>query len=190
MSVPNWRRCSASSSEAPAQAGAQLQAEAEEDGRFQANHVQVLGDADLGFGFKIHVPLLAFADLGGRLAEAGEDAREQHRRHVQEQLVGPHQHHVAGEDGDVGVPLFVHGGLAAAQGGLVHQVVVEEGEVVEDFGGQGGLEDAAELVGEEVGTEQREQRADALAAQAHDVADGGVEGFRLPARNRVGRGRR
>ena len=105
------------------------------------------------FGLKIHVPLLAFADLGGRLAEAAQHRGQQGRRHVQEQLVGPHQHHVAAQDGHVGVPLLVHRGLAPTQGRLVHDVVVEQGEVVEDFGGQCRPQHGLQLVGKEVGAQ-------------------------------------
>ena len=49
------------------------------------------------------------------------------------------RHHMQGipEDGEVVVPLLVHGGMTAAEGRLVHDVVVHQGEIVEEFHSQG-----------------------------------------------------
>ena len=104
------------------------------------------------------------------------------RAEVGGQLGGLPEEEVAGEDRDVVVPACVGGVGAAAQGRLVHDVVVVEGRHVGELDdarrGQdlGGVRLRASL-----GRQQHQQRAEALAARGHQVRGRGGDVVRAPA---------
>jgi hypothetical protein len=93
---------------------------------------------DVG-GFEIDVELLSSADVEGCLGEEVEEFGEVLRRRLCEELVGSDEECITGEDGGGGIPLDMDGGLIASERGVIDEVVVDEGEVMEEFEGEGGL---------------------------------------------------
>ena len=82
---------------------------------------------------------------------------------------------IPGEDGEVVVPFLVHGGMAAAEGRLVHDVVVHQGEIVEELYGEGRRQRL--FPGSPAGLACRhdQHRSQPLAPQAHEVADRSIQ---------------
>ena len=114
----------------------------------------------------LHLQQFAFDHLLGERDEQVEDAEVALFQRGGE---GLHVEPVAGEDALGVAPGGVGGGAAAAEFGLVDDVVVDQGCGVEhlDHGAEAdaGVRGAAEGFG----GEQQQQRADALAAAGHQV---------------------
>ena len=127
--------------------------------------------------FEIHVVLLSLADAERHLVEEGHHLRQQVRRDAAEQAVGADQHGVARENGHVLPPACEDRGLAAPHGRVVHDVVVQQGEVVEHLDGGGGRQGLLQVVGEQAAREHHEHRSQPLATPGERVADGCVEPF-------------
>ena len=72
-----------------------------------------------------------FGELEG---DFGTGGRVEHR------LEGEGGEGVAGEDGDVAVPFAVNRGLPPTDGRVVHDVVMDESEIVKHLEGGGGIE--------------------------------------------------
>ena len=126
-------------------------------------------------GFKFHVPLLAFADFQRGAVEYVKGSWNHVRRQFGQGLVGQYQHGISGEDGGVGIPPRVDGGLAAAQGRRVHDVVVDEGKIVEEFHGVCGGQCGTRVGSTGLGTQEHQHGAQPFAAQFQEIALGGVQ---------------
>ena len=129
-------------------------------------------------GLKLHVPLLAFAHFQRRAVENLERLRQCGRRQFRQRLVRQHQHGIAGQDGRVGVPFGVDRGLAPAERSRVHDVVVNQGKVVEQLNGVGPGKRGAWVSAAGLGTQQHQNRTQPLAAQIQQITLGGVESVR------------
>ena len=114
-------------------------------------------------------------DLDAGLAEGLQNGVAVAVRLFEEILPGKDVHSVAGKDGGVFVPFAVDGGLAAPYGRAVHQVVVEQGEVVEYFDADGCIACLLYVAPQEVGGGEEQRRAYAFAAQGEGVFDRLVE---------------
>ena len=114
----------------------------------------------------LHLEQLALNHLLGERDEEFENAEVALFQGVRERL---HVEPVAGEDALGVAPGGVGGGAAAAEFGLVDDVVVDQGCGVEHL--DDGAEADARVRGaaERLGREQQEQRANALAAAGHQV---------------------
>ncbi len=92
-------------------------------------------------------------------------------------LEGLHVEPVAGEHAHGVAPLSVGGGTAAANLGLVDNVVMDEGSGVDNFNYGGELYRALALVSQEFGGEQQERRTQPFASSGaqvfSDLGDGG-----------------
>ena len=72
----------------------------------------------------------------GEPPETVQDAGKLFRFHAAENLVGEDHHGIAREDGAVHPPLSHYRRLAAPQVGVVHNVVMQQGEIMVDLHGQ------------------------------------------------------
>ena len=70
-------------------------------------------------------------------------------------------------------------GLAPAHGGVVHDVVVQQREVVEHLDGRSRGQRLLHVVGEDAAGERQQHGAEAFAAPGERIADRGVEEFRF-----------
>ena len=154
----------------PSEVRAHLERTAQQHGGLQADHLQVFRQGHVVALLEVHVLLLALADLQGVSAEQFED-----HGIAGHQLVGLHQHGITAQDGGVHAPLRMHGGLPPAQGGGVHDVVVHQGEVVEELDAQGGVERPVRIATEELATQERGRRTNPLGGQVQQVGHGRVE---------------
>ena len=140
----------------------------------QLDHVHVFDHRDLGFLFEIHVVLLSFAHLERHGVEGREHLRQQVGRDAAQQAVGVDQHGVAREDGHVLAPFGIDRGFAAPHGGVVHDVVVQQREVVEHLDGRSCGQRLLHVVGEDAAGERQQHGAEAFAAPGERIADRGV----------------
>ena len=106
------------------QDGPHLDGTGQEHARLEAYHLDILLLGYIIALFEVHVVLLSLAYL-----QCGFGAEVEHRLQfvavaLQHLLIGEHQHRVAGEDGCIVAPPFVHGDMPPSQVGLVHQVIV------------------------------------------------------------------
>ena len=127
-----------------------LQRAGQEDTRLETYHLDILFLGDIGAALEVHIELLSLANLQGCLGEDFKDGGEHGCRTLHHALIGQHEHGVAGENGLVGIPLPVHGGMSAAQVGIVHEVVVEKSVVMISLQSHGLHENLLRVVLEEV----------------------------------------
>ena len=73
----------------------------------------------------------------------------------------------------------MHGRFAATGVGTVHDVVVQQREVVEHFDGESGRFGAVDLVAEQVAGHQQRDRTDSFAALFERIDDRSVQQFGL-----------
>src|SRR5690554_151246 len=146
--------------------GAGLETGTEQNGGLESDHFEVIFDAHAAALLKFHVVLLAFADFETGATEELEYGAKTFGGTPGHQLIGEDGHSIARKYGGIAVPLPVHGGPIAAHVGLVHDVVVQEGEVVEDFEAQGRVKAVLYPLGVVQGAAQEaEHGPDALSAQ-------------------------
>ena len=69
----------------------------------------------------------------------------------------------------------MHGGLPSAQGGGIHDVVVHQGEVVEELDPQRGVERPVRIATEELATQERSRRSHPLGGQVQQVGHGRIK---------------
>ena len=106
-----------------------------------------------------------------------QNTRQQCRRCLRQQPVGADEHGVARQNRHVAAPAGVDRRFAAAHGGIVHDVVVQQREVVEYLDGGGGGQRDVDVVGKQPARQQQQHRAQALAAARERIADRIVEPF-------------
>lgn len=158
-----------------AQQGADRGGPGQQHRGLQLDHVHVFHDRNLRLAFEIHVVLLSFAHFERHGVERREYLRQQLRRHLAQQPVGADQHGVTREDRHVLSPLGVDRGFAAPHGCIVHDVVVQQREVMEHLDGRGGRQGMLYLIGEDAVGEHQQHGAQALAAARERIADRGVK---------------
>src|SRR5690349_8556408 len=93
----------------------------------------------------------------------------------EERLVAVGDELVAGQDRRAFIPFGVDGWTVAAHGGMVHDVVVDEREIVQDFDGGRGMEGACGVAAGGFAGEQEEERPEPLPSGSEDVAHRRVE---------------
>jgi hypothetical protein len=144
---------------------AELHGDAEEARGLAVDEVEILLFVD-EVAELLHLEQLAFDHLLGKRDEQVEDAEVALFESVGE---GLHVEPVAGEDALGVAPGGVGRRTAAADVGLVDDVVVDQGCGVEhlDYGAEADARVAGAAEG--FGGEQQQQRADALAAAGHQV---------------------
>jgi hypothetical protein len=111
-------------------------------------------DRDVTAPFEFQIKCLSFADLEDAGGEQAGEAGQRVVTGAEEVLVGQAEQHVAAEEGGIESPADVDGGAAASGWGVVHDVIMDEGEVVRDFDGAAGMQrgshaSAHRLAGEE-----------------------------------------
>ena len=107
------------------------------DRGLESNHVHVFVHRDVVTRLKRHVALLALADFFRGDVEHAKDVRQGVRGRAFQGRQGQGVHHISRQNRGVLGPLGVHGGTATAKRCLVHDVVVHQGEIVEQFHGHG-----------------------------------------------------
>ena len=141
------------------------------------DHVHVFHDRDLAFALEVHVVLLSFADFERHGVERAQYPGQQLRGHFAQQAVGADHHGVARKDRHARPPLGIDRRFAAAHGGVVHDVVVQQREVVEHLDGGRSRQGGLKPVGENAVCEHQQHRAQAFAAARQRIADRCVETF-------------
>src|SRR5690606_31822376 len=135
----------------PGNYGAHFQRSAHQYGGFVFDHFDVFLDGHLLPGLEIYVILLAFAYLNGGLGEQHGQFPEGFAGIAFKKPVGIDQHGVAREDAGVDVPTLMYGGISAAQGGSIHNIVVDQGKVVKGLYGKGGIKGFPVIAPEDLG---------------------------------------
>jgi len=128
-------------------------------------HLDIFGLGDIVARLEGNIELLALVDLKRGLGEDAEHGRQLVGRHLLYALKRQDEHVVAREDGLVGIPAAMNGGLTATHIGIVHQVVVQQGEVMIGLQSNGRHEDILGLRFPQVIGHEHEYRTDAFATQ-------------------------
>ena len=89
---------------------------------------------------------MSLAYLGSADIKPFQTVLQQGRRHIHKQIVGLYEHYVPGKYGYIDIPFLVHGGLAAPDGRLVHNIVMHQGEIVEHLDSQCRFDDSFGLL--------------------------------------------
>ena len=89
------------------------------------------------------------------------------------------QHSVAREDGLISVPLLMHRLVTTTHIGIVHQVVVQQGEVMIGLQSDGLRDDTLWIILKEIIAHQHQHRAHTLASQRQHVLDRFIQRERL-----------
>ena len=155
---------------------AHLRRACDEDCRLQPDHLQIIVHRHEVHVLEIHIVLLPFAYFCRCLRKQLQCLWKHSSRCFRHQLVALDGHHVAGKDSRVFVPLAVDRRHSAPYVRLVHDVVMDQREAVEDLHGGSGREDllAECVLVKGVGCEA-ETRADALSADLHHVSQRVIE---------------
>ena len=140
--------------------------------------MQVLRDRHLGALFEFHIHLLPFADLACDLVERGQDTRQVLVFGLQEVFIRKNEHDIARQDSRIFPEQRVYGRFAPTQGRCIHDIVVYQGEVVEDFDGVGQGQGLFYIGPVQPIAEHGHSRAQALTAQLQDIVDGCIQTLR------------
>ena len=126
---------------------------------------------------EVHVVLLSLVDLDGSPGEELRYLGQVLLVTLADALHGHHQHVVSAQDGRVVVPLLVDGGLSASHLGTIHQVIMEQCEIVVCLQSNGGKYGGRDVLPIEVAGHEEQDRAYALPSQREGVGDRGIESF-------------
>ena len=151
----------------------------EQDGRLERYHVQVILHGNPFERFEIHVVLLSLAHLQRGIVEDAENTGQDGRVGLFEQTVGVNHHGIARKDGAVDTPFAVYGRFAAADGSIVHDVVVQQREVVENLHRRSTRQRTRHVVAEYVACHHGQQRPEPFAALTERIDNGLVKRIRL-----------
>lgn len=143
----------------------------EENGCFEPYHSDVLVGSDIGACLEVNVELLSFSDFDVHLVERLDDGTEHRRGDGGYIGVGESLHGVARQNCRIFVPLEVDCGFAVTFGSFVHDVIVEQCEIMVYFEANGRSESRLDIVAEEIGRHQDETGAHAFAAAGEHVLD-------------------
>ncbi len=146
--------------------GARLRGGGEEGGGLGRDHAQVIlfGGGEVVGRFELHH--LALGDDGGG---AGEDVEHGKAAGVDHELEGAAEEEIADQHAGLVAPHHIGGELAAAQGGGIHHVVVQQGGCVDELDGGGQLHMGIARVFAGAGGGQCQHGAQALAARFDQV---------------------
>ena len=114
-------------------------------------------------------------DLLVHQIERVDDVLEYTRRSFGDELIGQPLHGISTEDGLIVVPFHMDGGTPTARRGLVHDVVVEQGEVVVHLDSKGWFQSCLDVIVVEAGCNEHEGGTQTLASRIKGVPDGVVE---------------
>ena len=157
------------------QDGTDLHGTGQQHARLQTDHLDILFLAHVVAGLKLHVELLSFIDLVGRHQEGFEHVLQLVGLTGSDPAESLQQHGVAREDGLIGIPLPMHRLMTAPHVGIVHQVVVQQGEVVIGLQSEGLRHNAQGVVLEEVVGQQHQYGAHTLATDGQHILDGFIQ---------------
>ena len=114
-----------------AEHGSHLEARGKQYGGFETDHVDVFIQADGILRFEIHVKLLAFADFHGRPVETMHDPPDVRTVDAVQVVIGHNEHNIASQQGGRFTILCMNRGFATPKWRFVHDIVMDEGEIVE-----------------------------------------------------------
>ena len=154
--------------------------------RLQANHLHILVDGHIGARLKLHVILLSLVDSDCRFVELLQQAHRFLRLHtVDHELRGEGEHGVARQDGGIVVPFVANRRFSTAQVSLVHNVVVEQREVMIHLYGCRLRQSLGTVTAYSVARGEQDYRAKAFAALLESVDYRFVQAFGIsPCRAR------
>ena len=133
--------------------------------------MEILFDRNRLPGFEIHIVLLAFADFDGHRIEAGENLRQHLGRVFAQQAVGADEHRIARQDGDVLSPFGEDGRVTPAHRRVVHDVVVQQREIMENLDGCRCRHGRLGLVGEDSAGKHQQHGTQPFPAHREGIAD-------------------
>ena len=142
-----------------------------QNGRLQLDHADILLDGHVVTILEIHIVLLPLENLHRRIVEDLENFRQQLCRGFLKQVISVYQHGIAREYGDILIPLSEYRRFAPTDRSVVHDVVMQKGEVVEKLQGRRTWHSLVGLVREDPARQKCQHRSDTLAALLHRVAD-------------------
>ena len=89
--------------------------------------------------FEVDIYLLAFANFAGGSVKKGEYGGQMFGMHAAQVIVGLNHHNISGQQGSIIAIFFMHGFVPSAQGGFIHNIVVNQGKIVKQFNRSGYL---------------------------------------------------
>ena len=110
--------------------GTHLQTRGQQHRGLEADHVDIFVQTDGVIGLEIHVQLLAFADLHGRPVETVHDPPDVRAVDPVQIIIGYHEHDIPSQQSGWFSILCMHRRFSSAQGRLVHDVVMDQREIV------------------------------------------------------------
>ena len=140
-----------------------LQTASQQNRSFQCNHIDVFVHSHVVALLEIHIQLLAFANFGCRAVEDVQYCR-QSAFYFGHFHVGVNVHHVAAQNARSQSVGGVHRRLPAPQRRFIHDVVVDEREVVEQFHRRCGMPSIGSQFAKKFVSHEAKHRPDAFAA--------------------------
>ena len=128
---------------------------------------------------EIHIVLLPLADPDGHIRKHGEQLRQHGLVALRKQTVGPNHHRIARKNRHIVVPARMHGRLAPTHVRTVHDVVVQQREIMENLYGHRGRLRSVDPSAESRAGHQQGDRPDPLAALLERISDRLVQQARL-----------
>ncbi len=120
---------------------AQFGGKSDQGGGFSPDHCQIGFNGDRCLGLKGDIQILPLGQVKTHLVEAGDgllrDFQAQGGRQGEHAQLGNAEEGIPSVDGLGRPPFLPQGGTAMADGGIVFDIIVNEGEVVQKFNRQG-----------------------------------------------------
>ncbi|OPZ80809.1 MAG: hypothetical protein BWY77_00913 [bacterium ADurb.Bin431] len=155
--------------------GARLAGQLEKPAGFFFDHLIILRQRDFHTRFELLVQRLPFTDIEDGAAESAQDGGQVAAIHPRQQGIAQDQEGVSGEDGDIFVPAVVDGWPAAAKFIMVHDVIMDQGEVVDHLDGEGTIQGLLRVSADGLAGKQQQTGPELLARLGEGIAHGVVK---------------
>ena len=125
--------------------------------------------ADRVFGLEIHVQLLAFAYFHGRPIESVHDPSDMRVVDAVQVIIGHHEHDISSQQGGRFSVFRVYSWFSSAQRCLIHDIVMDQREIMEEFYRTGQWIGIRENIIKKFVAHEAHQGSDPLASQSKKI---------------------
>ena len=146
----------------------------------QTYHLDILLELYILALLKIHIQLLSFAYLRGHLVEPPQGTLQFVTWYLCHQLIGFDQHLVARENSRILVPTDMYRLASATHGRMIHDVVVQQGEVMEHLQRQSSRQGLRFLAAKHTAGGQHQLRPYAFTTRRQGISYRLVQSPRIP----------
>src|SRR5690606_27079131 len=116
-------------------------------------------------GLKIHVVLLALTYLQSCFAKKFREFLKHHGAVTFKKLIGQNQHSITRKYRGVHIPFFMDSFFPPSQGSIVHNIIVYERKIMEQFYGQRSVDGLVEIRPKKITHHHYERRANSFSTQ-------------------------